>query len=108
MATKTAHFKEQISSLEQLARQQIQIYPDSIDYGVPATPEIKDVIRWCVKSLPNMVKPTWKADKPYVQRRYESTVMWDKESGAKICILYTNDKETPGVGEYFSISLGVI
>jgi len=95
-------FKEEFSYLEDLAGRQVQIYPDSIDYGVYATDEIKDMMRNLIPSLPEM-RVVFKADKPYVQRTYRARIWWDSEDGVDIRIHYANDKDKQK--EYFAIDL---
>lgn len=95
-------FKEEVDELENLARRQRQIYSDACDYGILATPEIKDSMRRLLKTLPD-VRVTWKSNKPIVQRTYESVICWSGEDGTKVRIHYANDK--PRKKEYFSIDL---
>lgn len=96
-------FKEEFTYLEDLAARQVQIYPgDSVDYGVFATDEIKDMMRNLIPALPEM-KVVFKSDKPYVQRTYRARIWWDSEDGVDIRIHYANDK--PKKKEYFAIDL---
>ena len=103
-------FKEEVSYLEDLAKLQQQIYPDSCDYGVYATQERKDRIHEILLSLPAgpdgrpAGKPVWKSDVGgMTQRTYNSEVMWDNSDGVNIAITYVRDR--PRKKEYFAIDL---
>lgn len=96
-------FKEEVNALEDLAKRQVRIYPDSCDFGVIATDEVKDTMRWVIKSLLELdeSRVVWKMDTLGVtQRQYELTVYFSIEDGVTFDVLYYKDRKN----EYFSIS----
>lgn len=94
-------FKEEVKALEDLERLQGQIWPDAADQGVFATDDVKDTMRWVVKSLLQLPESriVFSTDAPAVQRQYELTVYFSMEDGVTFDVLYYKGRE-----EFFSIS----
>jgi len=95
-------FKEEVNALEDLAKKQVRIYPDSCDFGVVATDEVKDTMRWVIKSLLELDESeiVWRMDANGVtQRQYRLTVYFSLEDGITFNVLYFRDRKN----EYFSI-----
>lgn len=96
-------FKEEVNALENLMNKQERIYGDACDYGVRATREVKDTMRWAISSLLDLKESriVWKMDHNGVtQRQYELTVYFSMEDGVTFDVLYYRDRKN----EYFSIS----
>lgn len=99
-------FKEEVGALEDLFRKQVRIYPDACDFGVLATPEIKDTMRWVLESLlplegNRVVNKVTRPD--YVERRYALIVYWSPGDGIIANVVYVNDKTRKK--EFFEIDL---
>lgn len=95
-------FKEEVRALEDLQRRQSSMWNDSADYGVQATDEVKDTMRWVIKSLLALdeSKIVWKMDDNGItQRQYELTVYFSKDDGVTFTVLYYKGRGT----EFFSI-----
>lgn len=101
-------FKEEVSALENLQRQQRQIWSDAADMGVIATDEVKDTMRWVIKSLLALdeSKIVWRMDGEVTQRQYELTVYFSMEDGVTFDVLYYKGHlyGHKGVQEFFSIT----
>lgn len=94
-------FKEEVNALEQLERLQGHIWPDAADQGIFATDDVKDTMRWVIKSLLQLKESriVFSADTPAIQRQYELTVYFSMEDGVTFDVLYYKGRE-----EFFSIS----
>lgn len=87
-------FKEEIAVLEELAKQQVQIYPDSADFGILASKEVKDIVREVITNLlplpGSKIKSRYNG-KNYIKRSYELRVYWSKSDGTIVFVTYHND-----------------
>ena len=100
-------FKEEARFLEDLMRQQRQIWPDSCDAGVDATNSLKAQMKQVIESL--IVLPgsylEFKSNMPAVQRTWKLLICWEMDRGD---MLYRGTEYTVGYykdskKEFFSI-----
>lgn len=102
-------FKEEAHFLEELQKQQGQIWNDSADYGISRTDmSAKKVgkLRAVIKDLLELPgsKVEWKANTPAIQRQYRLIIMWSgmyegRCDATQYNVLYFKDRKN----EFFSI-----
>jgi len=95
-------FKEEVNKLEQLENQQTRVYPDACDVGIPATLEVKNIMRPIIKTLLELdeSRVVHKVDTEFItERQYKLVVYFSQEDGVEFDVLYHGDKKH----EFFSI-----